>query len=206
MRSFKLVLLLIVVTIGSVAVQAQRPSSPRGEASTQFAGEYEGRRYKGGKWITVDYGRPILRGRTGIFGEGDSYGQKAYAGAPVWRAGANKSTRFMTEAALAFGKQTLPAGEYSLFIELKATGWTLIFSNHAAKNNFRDPGDGLWGAYNYTSDKDVLRVPMKVAEHSVSFDQLTYSFVNMSKSGGTFSIMWEKTMATVDFSLAKSKP
>jgi hypothetical protein len=203
MRSFKLVLFLVVLMIGSVAVQAQRPSSPRGEAATHLGGEFEGRTYQRGMWIVVDYGRPILRGRTNIFGEGEKYGQKASASAPVWRAGANKSTRFSTDAALSFGKKTLPAGEYSLFIDLKASGWTLIFSNHAAKNNFRDPGDGLWGAYNYTADKDVLRVPMKVAEHSVSFDQLTYSFVNMSKSGGTLSIMWEKTMATADFSLAK---
>ena len=44
---------------------------------------------------------------------------------------------------------------------------------------------------------------MTVAEHSVSFDQLTFSFVNMTKMGGTLAIMWETTMATADFSLAQ---
>ena len=203
MRSVTFVGLFIVLLIGADLAHAQRPSSPRGEVSTQIGGEYEGRSYAGGKWIVVDYGRPILRGRTGIFGEGDSYGQAVNGGAPVWRAGANQTTRFMTEADLKFGDATLPAGEYSLFVDLKADGWTLIFSNHAAKDNYRDSGDGLWGSYNYTADKDVLRVPMTVAEHTTSFDQFTISFVNMTKTGGTLAMMWETTMATADFSLAE---
>ena len=203
MRSVTLVGLFIVLLIGADMAYAQRPASPRGEASTQIGGEYEERRYENGKWIVVDYSRPILRGRTNIFGKGDTYGEMLNAGAPVWRAGANKSTRFMTEGDLTFGGQTLPAGEYSMFVDLKADGWTLIFSNHAAKDNFRDAGDGLWGSYNYTDDKDVLRVPMAVSEHTDSFDQLTISFVNMSKMAGTLAIMWETTMATVDFTLAE---
>ena len=203
MRSVTIIGLFLVLLIGADIAYAQRPASPRGEASTQIGGEYEGRRYQNGKWIVVDYSRPILRGRMNIFGEGDSYGETLNAGAPVWRAGANKSTRFMTEADLKFGDQTLPAGEYSMFVDLKTDGWTLIFSNHAAKDNFRDDGDGLWGSYNYTDDKDVLRVPMMVSEHSVSFDQFTISFVNMSKMGGTLALMWEKTMGTADFSLSQ---
>ena len=205
MRSvFNFTLLFVVLVLGATFVQAQqRPGSPRGEAATQIGGEYVERRYTGGKWVTVDYGRPILRGRTGLFGTGDNYGKTLYRGAPVWRAGANKSTRFKTEADLMFGDKKLAAGEYSLFIELKSTGWTLILSNHTAKDSFRAPGDGLWGAYNYTADKDVVRVPMTLGQLNVSVDQLTYSFVNGSKTGGTLSLIWDKNMASVDFALAK---
>lgn len=199
MRSVTFVGLFIVLLIGADLAHAQRPASPRGEASTQIGGDYEGRNYTGGKWVVVDYGRPILRGRTGMFGEGETYGETANAGAPVWRAGANKSTRFMTEADLKFGEATLPAGEYSLFVDLNAGGWTLIFSNHTAKDNFRDAGDGLWGSYNYTGDKDVLRVPMALRPLPLSFDQFTIAFVDMTKRGGTLAMMWENTMATVDF-------
>jgi hypothetical protein len=39
-----------------------------------------------GKWIEVTYGRPIKRGRTGLFGEGADYGKALKGGAPVWRA------------------------------------------------------------------------------------------------------------------------
>ena len=179
---------------------APRLAARRGPA-IQVGGEYEERRYVGGKWITVDYGRPILRGRTGIFGEGSDYGKGANAGAPVWRAGANQSTRFMTEVDLKFGDKTLPAGEYSMFIDLKEGDWTLIMSTHSAKQGFREPGEGLWGAYNYTPDKDVLRVSMDVDSTPVSYEQLTISFVNVTAEGGSLALMWENTVGMASFSL-----
>ncbi len=201
MRLFRFPLIAAVLLVAASAALAQRPASPRGEAAIQVGGEYEERRYVGGKWITVDYGRPILRGRTGIFGEGSDYGKGANAGAPVWRAGANQSTRFMTEVDLKFGDKTLPAGEYSMFIDLKEGDWTLIMSTHAAKNGFREPGEGLWGAYNYTPDKDVLRVSMDVASTPVSYEQLTISFVNVTAEGGSLALMWENTVGMASFSL-----
>ena len=201
MRSFRFPLIAAVLLVAASAALAQRPASPRGEAAIQVGGEYEERRYVGGKWITVDYGRPILRGRTGIFGEGSDYGKGANAGAPVWRAGANQSTRFMTEVDLKFGDKTLPAGEYSMFIDLKEGDWTLIMSTHAAKNGFREPGEGLWGAYNYTPDKDVLRVSMDVDSTPVSYEQLTISFVNVTAKGGSLALMWENTVGMASFSL-----
>ena len=201
MRLFRFPLIAAVLLVAASAALAQRPASPRGEAAIQVGGEYEERRYVGGKWITVDYGRPILRGRTGIFGEGSDYGKGANAGAPVWRAGANQSTRFMTEVELKFGDKTLPAGEYSMFIDLKEGDWTLIMSTHAAKNGFREPGEGLWGAYNYTPDKDVLRVSMDVASTPVSYEQLTISFVNVTAEGGSLALMWENTVGMASFSL-----
>lgn len=189
-----------VFAITASVALAQRPASPRGEAAVQVGGEYQERRYVGGKWIAVDYGRPILRGRTGIFGVGDTYGKAVNAGAPVWRAGANKSTRLLTELDLSFGDQVLPAGEYSVFVELKEGDWTLILSTHAAKDGFREPGEGLWGAYNYTPDKDVVRVKMELGELPASHEQFTISFTGMTDSGGNVSMLWEKTVATAAFS------
>ena len=72
--------LVILALAAAVAVaQPPNPASPRTSANTQI----------GDHWIRVDYSAPILRGRQGIFGSGDSYGQKVLAGAPVWRAGAD---------------------------------------------------------------------------------------------------------------------
>ncbi len=192
MRAVNFVVFLVVLLAVADVAQAQ-PASPRGDAATQI----------GETWITVNYGRPILRGRTNIFGEGESYGQTVYSDAPVWRAGANKSTRLKTTADLQFGTHTLPAGEYSVFVELKADGWTLIFSNHTAKDNFRDEGDGLWGAYNYTDDKDVFRVPMMVEQIDSSLDQFTILFIDVTDSGGTLAMFWEDTMASAPFTLAQ---
>jgi len=197
MRLNKLVLMLIVLVlgIGAVFAQDERPASPRGEASTQI----------GGKWITIDYGRPILRGRRGVFSAAEGYGQKLYAGAPVWRLGANKSTRINTEIDLMFGGKKLPAGEYSMFAELGESGWTLIFSNHTAKNSGREPGDGIWGAYNYDSAKDVIRVPMKIEELPNSIDQFTIVFMDVTDSGGTMGFAWDNVMGETAFTIETKK-
>ena len=51
------------------------------------------------------YSRPLKRGRE-LFGTGDAYATKLNAGAPVWRAGADVSTRLKTEAPLVIGGKT----------------------------------------------------------------------------------------------------
>ena len=125
-------------------------------ASVQVLGEWVkseretftmgGERYVGEKWIDITYGRPLLRGREAFTGAGSEYGKATHAGAPVWRAGANVSTRLKTEVPLVLGTTTVPAGEYSRFIELTSpTEWTFIVSNWAAAKQFGDK-DGLYGA------------------------------------------------------------
>ncbi len=178
------------------------PASPPGQVATQVGGNYAGTppRYSGGKWIVIDYGRPILRGRTDVFGSGADYGKTVYAGAPVWRAGANVTTRLHTEAPLVFDGKTLAAGDYSMFVELKPDAWTLIFSNQPYQQKY-DPANktDTWGAYNYDSKFDVVRVPMTVKTGTDSIDQFTIQFVNVTDTGGTLQMLWEKTVASVGF-------
>ena len=80
------------------------------------------RTYSGGKWIEVTYSRPMLRGRTDIFGKGADYGKTVNGGAPVWRAGANQTTKLKTEVPLMIGGKKLAPGSYDLFVELKEAG------------------------------------------------------------------------------------
>ena len=199
MRMFLTALALsaLVLPLSSINADAQsRPKSPRGETATDV----------GGKWITVDYGRPILRGRKAIFGEGESYGQKLNAGAPLWRLGANKSTRLNTEHTLSIGGKTIAPGEYSLFVNLKSdTEWELVVSNWGAQDNFsREDKENLWGSYGYTPDKDVVRAAMTVTTlPDISVDQFSLGFVNVSDEGGTLAVWWDNVMATVDFTIVK---
>ena len=197
MRQLSLLALFSGLLLSADIAFAQQIASPRGEAATQLGD------YQSGQWIVVDYGRPILRGRSGIFGEGESRGAGVTGGAPVWRAGANKSTRLLTEADLQFGDQTLPAGEYSLFVELSEATTTLIISSHEAKESGRDSGDGLWGSYNYTDDKDVVRMEMSVEEADRSLDQFTIGFVDVTETGGTLTLMWDTTVMLAPFSVAQ---
>lgn len=191
--------------IATAALVAQTlPASPEGRAQTQVGGKWvksgDEQAYQGGKWIELTYGRPILRGRTSIFGSGATYGQGVLAGAPVWRAGANVSTRLRTEVPLMFAGKMVQPGEYSVFIDLKEGAWTFILSSWDAQRKY-DPSNkaALWGSYNYTPDKDVLRAPMKLSKNTVSVEQLTWGFINMTAGGGELALWWEKEIATVAF-------
>jgi hypothetical protein len=194
-----------------------RPMSPDGSAAAQVLGKWsKGERpaftlgrenYVGGKWIEITFGRPLQRQRD-LFGSGANYGKAVNdVGAanlpapPVWRAGANTSTRLKTEVPLVFASKTVPAGDYSVFIDLvKPSEWTLIISSWPAQPKF-DPKDktALWGAYGYTPDKDVARIPMKVEALPFAVEQLTWSFIDMTNDGGRLALMWGKTMATAPF-------
>ena len=199
------VIAIAILVAGSLAqTPARKPASPAGTAATQIGGKYVevqgGQRYQDGKWIEVTYSRPIMRGRQNLFGAGADYGKAVCDGSPVWRAGANQTTRFKTEVPLVIDGKTLPAGEYSVFVELKENAWTLIFSNWPAQEKY-DPKnkEALWGSYGYTPDKDVLRAAMKVETLALSIDQFTIAFIDMSGDGGTLAMIWDTTMATVSF-------
>ncbi len=61
----------------------------------------------------VDYGRPLLRGRASIFGNGARLRKTISDGSAVWRMGANDSTRFTTQVPLEIGGKTLAPGVFN---------------------------------------------------------------------------------------------
>jgi hypothetical protein len=194
----------------SAALVAQdgRPASPAGSSATQVGGKYDTSGaepvYRGGKWIEITYGRPIKRGRDVFGGTGEGYGKVANPDAPVWRAGANVSTQLKTEVPLVINGKTVAPGTYTMFIDLKPNNWTLIISNWKAATTFNPNNDAartgeVFGAYGYTPDKDVVRASMKTSTLPFSVDQLTWNFADMSDAGGSLTIMWDKTTASVPF-------
>lgn len=203
-------LALVLAASVALAQQTQMPMSPRGTAATQVGGTWveekpgEGPRYRDGKWIVVDYGRPILRGRTGIFGRGADYGKVISDGGPLWRVGANQTTRIRSEVPLVMGGKTLAAGEYSMFIELKEGAWTLVLSTQPYQEKY-DPGDKTktFGGYNYDPKFDVARIPMRLATIELSVDQFTIGFIDMTQQRGTLAMWWENQMASVDFTVGQ---
>ena len=215
--TLKSIAVVVALCAGGASVFAQqaRPLSPGGSASAQVLGKWVkgettaytmgGERYVEGKWIDITYGRPLLRGREAFGGSGADYGKATIAGAPVWRAGANLSTRIKSEVPLTIGGKTMPAGEYSVFIELKQPAeWTLIVADWAVapKLNANIPG-ALFGAFDYTPEKDILRAPMKVEPLPFRVEQLEWQFVDMTADSGRIAVLWDKTMASVPFGVAR---
>ena len=210
-RSSTLTLVLAFVATLAPAVpalaQEERPASPRGQAATQVAGEWvteeNGRtRYQGGQWVEIDYGRPILRGREEIFGSGDDYGVRVTAGAPVWRAGANQTTRLWTEAPIVIGGSRLEPGEYSLFVDLAGGEWTLVVSEQPYQESYDPESEGAtWGAYGYDPSHDVARAEMGVETLDHSIDQFTISF-EKTPTGTDMVFAWETTEVRVPLAAA----
>ena len=201
------VVVLLTIACAAITLAQGRLASPPGVASTEIRGKYRGGSdepvYEGGKWIEVTYGRPIKRARD-LWGSGPDYGKMLNGGAPVWRAGANNSTRLKTELPLVIGGKNIAPGEYSLFIDLKPNNWTFIVSSWAAQTTY-DPRNiaALWGSFGYTPAKDVARAPMALGTLPVAVDQLTWNFSDMSDAGGKLSLMWDKVIASVPFTVGR---
>ena len=215
-------IIVLVLALGSfIAGQTLRPPSPAGSSAAQIGGKYvegldalkqitdpkirvlfatRGPLYQGGKWIEITSGRPLKRGRD-LWGSGQDYGKALYAGAPIWRAGANVSTRLKTELPLVINGKRIPPGDYSLFIDLKPGDWTLVVSAWTPQTEYYDPNnrEALWGAYGYTPEKDIVRIRMTLETLSHAIEQLTWNFADLTDAGGVLVIMWDKFMASVPF-------
>jgi hypothetical protein len=210
--TFRLTAVSLIVTAALMQAQVpdvRLPSSPRGTAAIQVGGTWSGtgddRRYAGGSWITVDYGRPILRGRENIFGTGADYGKTVNPDAPIWRAGANETTRLTTQVALDLGGKTIPAGEYNVFVDLKEKAWTLVLSTQPRQPKY-DPNDKvlLYGAYNYDPKFDTLRAPMRLSTSAMSVEQFTIGFADVKADRGVLYMAWDRTTASINFTVRKS--
>src|SRR5215217_3737422 len=98
MRIWKSFVSVAVVAACTIAVaQAQAPKSPHETTKATIDGAT----------ITVEYGRPSVRGRK-IMGELVPYGQ-------VWRTGADEATTLTTDKDLQIGGTSVPAGKYTVY-------------------------------------------------------------------------------------------
>ena len=186
---------VMALTLVSVDLDAQqrRQPSPEGTASTEV----------NGRWIEIVHGKPILRGRTNIFGTGADYGKTLFDGGTVWRAGANVSTRLRNEMPLEIGGKRIPPGELVIVIELKSEkDWTFVLTAQSYAKTY-DPSNtkDLYGAYNYRPDNDVTRAAMTVERLPYSVDQLMWWFADVTPAGGTMRVAWERMTASVPFKI-----
>ncbi|MBC9813849.1 DUF2911 domain-containing protein [Crocinitomicaceae bacterium CZZ-1] len=131
--------------------------------------------------IDIEYSRPSKRGRT-VFTDIVPYGE-------VWRAGANKNTTIVTDDHLVFGKDTLKAGSYAIFIKPEAAKWTVYF--YANTEN--------WGTPEKWDDKLVaVKVEAPVQSGNV-VETFTIGFDKVEIDGAHLTFAWDKTHVSVPF-------
>jgi hypothetical protein len=164
------VLAMAVMVVVAESGLAQR--NPRGAAKISV----------GSKTISVEYGRPSLKGRS----VADMLAQLKPG--DFWRLGADKSTTFSTTADLEFGDVTVPNGEYSLWAARQAdNSWKLVFNKQ----------HGQWGTQ-HDASQDLASVPLKEIKASKSVEMVTIN-LTMVGTGGVIAIQWGDMELTAYF-------
>ncbi len=115
-----------------IAVPTAFAQSPRGSAEAMV----------GDATVSIEYGRPSLKGR-------DMLGQATDG--MVWRLGADASTTLTTSGDLDFAGTKIAAGSYSLFAKKMGDGWTLLVNSQT----------GQWGT-EHDAAKDIAEIPLMV--------------------------------------------
>jgi hypothetical protein len=166
-------LILAVLLTAAPLMAAEPPAAsapagnPRGQAKVEL----------GGKSVSVDYGRPSLKGRD-IFA-------LAEVGKP-WRLGADAPTTLTTETDLVFGsKAAVPAGSYVLTAtKVSADSWELGISK---------------------GDVKVASTPLTLAKTkaSESEEMLTIT-LEKSGDGARFEAAWGTSTLSTPFRAAKA--
>jgi hypothetical protein len=126
----------------------------------------------GGATFTVDYGRPLARGRT-LLGDVIPYDY-------VWRTGANAATQFTTSAPITLAGLPVPAGMYTLWTIPRANGVVELVVNRQT---------GQWGT-GYGPAHDLGRAPMTVGTNATPVEQFTISIVPSDARRGTLAMAW----------------
>jgi hypothetical protein len=153
--------LLFVATVCALAAPAFPQANPRGEAKATVAG----------KAVSIEYGRPSLKGR-------DMLAQAQIGRA--WRMGADAATTLTTEADLAFGEVKVPKGSYILTAtKVEAESWQMNVLAEADRARVAD-------------------VPLTVGKTKEAVETFTIE-VNGEGDKGRIELLWGGTALSADF-------
>lgn len=144
----------------------------------------------GGKTISIKYSSPAVNGRAGkLFGKDGTIGSDT--GYPVWRAGANAATALHTDAALDLGGLTVPAGDYTLFVNLaNPASWELIVNKQTGQSGLE-----------YDGKQDLGRVKMTMSKPPAMVEQMKFTLSNAGGNKGKLTLAWENAVASVNFTV-----
>ncbi|MFL5519033.1 MAG: DUF2911 domain-containing protein [Gemmatimonadales bacterium] len=121
--------------------------------------------------FTVDYGRPLARGRT-LLGDVIPYDR-------IWRTGANAATQFTTSSPITLAGLSLPAGTYTLWTVPHPHGVELIVNKQT----------GQWGT-EYSLEQDLGRARLGSENAATPVEKFTISIEPRDAKHGTLALAW----------------
>jgi hypothetical protein len=151
---------LTILALATIVVGLAWAQSPRGSSKATI----------GGSEVSVEYGRPSLKGR-------DMLGQAPVG--TVWRTGADQSTTFTTSGDITVGGTDIAAGSYSVFTKrVSEDMWHLVFNSET----------GQWGT-SHDESRDVAEAMLNWKKDGSPTEQFTID-VSGSGSSGEIALKW----------------
>jgi hypothetical protein len=167
---------LLIAAAVTLSAQQKPPASPPATESATI----------GGKAISITYSSPRVNGRAGkLFGPGGRMSTDPHY--PVWRAGANSATTLKTDANLSISGLDVPAGTYTLFVDISdPNNWKLIVNKQT----------GEWGL-KYDKSQDLGQVNMTMSTPPSTVENLKYTLVDNGGNSGSLTLAWENHSGSV---------
>jgi tetratricopeptide (TPR) repeat protein len=132
--------------------------------------------------VEIEYSRPAMRGRQ-IFGKLVPYGE-------IWRTGANKNTVISFDKDLLFGKDTLAAGSYALYVKPEKTNWTIYF--YTDTENWGTPDE-------WEDSKVALELNADVKMRNMAQESFTIALDDVTPNSASLSFSWDEVYVKAPF-------
>jgi hypothetical protein len=131
-----------------------------------------------GTTMTLEYSRPVMRGRTELFGKQVHWGE-------IWTPGANWATTFEVSQDVELNGHRVPKGKYSVWmVTAKDSAWTFFLNKNARRFHVSRPKD---------TSEDVVRFQVKPMTGPLMPTLLWY-FPNVQHDTVTLHMHWETTV------------
>ena len=158
---------IALFSLGATLLIAQ---GSRGEASATI----------GSAHVSIDYGRPMLKGRDPL---------SMITPGMAWRMGASAPTTIESDRDLMFGSTRVPKGKHILLAQMVGPGkWVLLVSNKA------------YDAYD--AGAKIAETPMPVENGQPSVEQMTIKLTG-HEGLGDIEVAWGTSRLTASFSVAE---
>lgn len=157
------------------------PQSPAEEAAVTI----------NGKQVWIVYHAPSMRGRKIFGGEG-----ALQPDGSIWRAGADFATVMHTDGALDIGGVSVPAGDYSLYIDLDKGNWQLVVNKQTGQWGINRDGSTTMDA-----SQNVGKAAMKMSKPPSPIETFKITLSDSGGGKGKLQMEWENKIAEVGFSV-----
>ena len=175
---------LLLLAVALLLPAAPSEAQIRGSEPATFTQTIDGTVFR------MEYYRPRVRDRAPLFGP------DAVVWEHTWTPGANWGTKLAFQKDIEFEGVSIPAGTYSLWIDLDEDTWM-------PKEFFFEPDTLIFHTLGPVPAPDQIRFPVAL-EDAPFKDVLTWAFEDISSTGGVLALRWGTHRIAFDITVEPS--